>query len=648
MHDRRNKLPYAEIDAISGDISVTTQWTEKDVIKAIPGSRWDAKNKIWKLPLAWGSCVTLRGFFGDSLHIGEGLVQWATTYRGNRVDRTMAMRDRIDGIRADEESLLDDLIKSYRDDVMALYPFQENGVEFLMLAGDALLGDEMGCGKTPMSLVGLRALAEIGHDALPALVIAPNSVKDHWAEKAPIWAPGIVPYIVKGNATQRRKILAEAKEDPNALVIINVEALRQFSRLAPYGSVRLKKCKECDRYGDDVKVSLCEAHPKELNGFGFKTVILDEAHRCKDPKSKQTRAWWAIAHNPSVTRRWAMTGTPIAQHVGDLWSIMHGIAPYDFPIKSKFIERYALTSWNAFGGLDIVGVKPDTRHELYAILDPHFRRMTKSLVLPQLPKKIYEKRYVEMSPAQRKMYKEMARDHLTFTPDGEMLITPNQLTAQTRLSQIAAAAIKIDKPDEDDPTTWVWTLKNPSPKLDEFMDVIEDVGDVPVVVCAEHKQLINLAAERLEKSNIPHALITGDISEFDRKRALQYLNERKIKALLFTAKAGGTGLDMSAADTIIMLQRPWSMVENLQAEDRVHRIGSEIHDAIRVVDIVMRDSIEETQIERFYIKKARMEEITRDRDRLRAAGVDTSTLDAEYARIMQSDLGVPILDLVGA
>lgn len=107
-------MPFAEIDAISGDISVTTQWTEKEVIKAIPGSRWDAKTKIWKLPLSWGSCVTLRGFFGESLHIGEGLVQWATEYRRTRVDRVLEVRDRIDGIRDDEESLVDEVIKSWR------------------------------------------------------------------------------------------------------------------------------------------------------------------------------------------------------------------------------------------------------------------------------------------------------------------------------------------------------------------------------------------------------------------------------------------------------------------------------------------------------------------------------------------------------
>ncbi len=497
-------------------------------------------------------------------------------------------------------------------------------------------------GKTPSALTALRALSKLGHEGLPALVICPNSVKHHWKDEAEKWLSDATSYVVEGNITQRRKIFQAAKGDPNAIVMINIEALRSFSRLAPYGAVRLKKCTQCDRYGEDIKATQCEVHPKELNGFGFKTVVADEIHRAKEPKAKQTRALWAVMHDRSVVRRWGMTGTPIAQHVGDLWSVMHAIAPYDFPIKSKFVDRYALTSWNAFGGLDIVGIKPDRRQELFAILDPHFRRMTKAIVLPQLPQKVRETRYVEMSPSQRKMYKEMAKDLVTFTEDGELFMAPNQLTSSIRLSQLAAASVSIEKPDPDDPTTWKVTLKNPSPKLDEFEAVLEDLGDVPCVAAAEHKQLINLAAERLKKLNIPHALITGDISEFDRKRALELLNEHKIRVLLFTAAAGGTGLDMSAADTIIMLQRPWSMVNNLQSEDRVHRIGSERHQKIRVIDIITRDTIEEKQVERLYIKLERLEEITRDRAAQRAAGVTTtSTLDFEEQRIMESFLGYP-------
>lgn len=634
-------MPYADIDPVRGDVVITTQWTEKDVIKGISGAHWDAKSKIWRMPLSWGSCVALRGHFQDLLTIGDGLRAWASEYRRTRVDRALGMRQRIDGIRPDEESLLDDLIKSWRTEIRALYPFQENGVEFLLIAGDALLADEMGCGKTPSALTGFRALSELGHAGLPALIICPNSVKHHWKNEAERWLPDSKPYVVEGNITQRRKIFAQAKEDPTALVMINIEALRSFSRLAPYGSVRLKKCMACDRYGEDIKASQCEVHPKELNGYGFKTVVCDEIHRAKDPKSKQTRALWAVMHDPSIVRRWGMTGTPIAQHVGDLWSVMHALAPYDFPTRSKFIERYALTSWNAFGGLDIVGIKPDRRNELFSILDPHFRRMTKAVVLPQLPKKMRETRYVEMSPQQRKMYKEMATDLVTFTESGEIFLSPNQLSAQIRLSQLAAASVNIEKPNPDDPTTWKVTLKNPSPKLDEFEAILDDLGDVPCVAAAEHKQLINLAAERLTKLKIPHALITGDISEFDRKRALEMLNEHKIRVLLFTAKAGGTGLDMSAADTIIMLQRPWSMVDNLQAEDRVHRIGSERHQKIRVIDIVMRDTIEETQVERLYVKLERLEEITRDRAAMAAAGVTASTLDFEEQRIMESFLGYP-------
>lgn len=108
-------MPYADIDASRGDIIITTQWTEKEVIKAIPGAYWDAKTKCWRMLLAWGSCVALRGFFQDSLTISEELVAWATEYRRVRVDRALAIRSRINGIQDDEQSPLDEILRSWRD-----------------------------------------------------------------------------------------------------------------------------------------------------------------------------------------------------------------------------------------------------------------------------------------------------------------------------------------------------------------------------------------------------------------------------------------------------------------------------------------------------------------------------------------------------
>ena len=143
-------------------------------------------------------------------------------------------------------------------------------------------------------------------DGLPALVICPNAVKRSWVEKAAEWCPGAVPYVVTGGAVGRRKILRTASDDPAALVVINTEAVRLLSRLAGYGSIRLARCRECDPRGEEVVTpARCEVHPRELNGFGFRTVVLDEAHWVKDPRSKQTRACWAVGSDPSVRRRWA-------------------------------------------------------------------------------------------------------------------------------------------------------------------------------------------------------------------------------------------------------------------------------------------------------------------------------------------------------
>src|SRR5690606_32447763 len=100
------------------------------------------------------------------------------------------------------------------------------------------------------------------------------------------------------------------------------------------------------RVPSPVTPTRCEVHSKELNEMPFQTVILDEAHRIKEPTAKQTRACWQVMTAPDVKQVWALTGTPIANHVGDLWSIMHGVAPHEYTSKSEFVDRYAQFTWN--------------------------------------------------------------------------------------------------------------------------------------------------------------------------------------------------------------------------------------------------------------------------------------------------------------
>ena len=617
-------------------ITVTTEWNEKELIKKVSGCRWLPIKKIWCVPPTWASLVTLRGVFKETFTLTPALIDWAWDIRRKRIDPALEVR-----------SLLEWPAVPGLDE--HLYPYQRAGVEFMRRAKSGLLGDDMGTGKSLQTLALNLAHEHEHKNALPALIICPNSVKRHWVREVSKWMPTARVYNVEGTAAKKRAIIKEAKQDPHCIVLMNIESVRSFTRLAPFGSVKLKKCRTCDpKFGDaGLTTARCEVHKKELNDFNFVTVTLDEAHRVKEPKSLQTRAIWHVMHQPGVEYRWALTGTPVANHPGDLWSIMHAVAPEDFPTKSQFVERYCLAAWNAFGKLDIIGINPDTREELFKLLDPRFRRMIKAIVLPQLPPKVRQTRYVDMAASQSKMYSELKSRLITRTPDGDLFIAPSHLEASLRLMQVASSSVKMVKHDPDDITQWDVMLAEPSPKLDAFEEVLEEKGILspsydgpPVIVAAEFKQLINLATKRLDKLGVRYALITGDVSPLERERSLDALRKRQVKVLLFTNAAGGVGLDMTAADTLINLQRSWSLVAEVQKESRNHRIGSEIHDSITIIDIVMKDTLEEDQITKLHEKFNRLDEITRDRAALLVANphADTSVIDAQEALVLNTPL----------
>jgi SNF2 family DNA or RNA helicase len=161
-------------------------------------------------------------------------------------------------------------------------------------------------------------------------------------------------------------------------------------------------------------------------------------------------------------------------------------------------------------------------------------------------------------------------------------------------------------------------LTEPSCKVDALMDDIKsgDFGNDSVAVCAVSRQLIYLLSAALTKEGIRHGLITGAQNEDERQQAVDDFQAGKIKWILFTAQAGGVGITLTAARRLIMLQRPWSLVDHRQALDRVHRIGSEIHDSIIVTDYVTEGTIEERVIQVLETKADSFEEVVKDKEQL--------------------------------
>jgi SNF2 family DNA or RNA helicase len=495
-----------------------------------------------------------------------------------------------------------------------LFPHQRAGVAFLATARRALLADEPGLGKTAQAIRALKRLKDQGEGVFPALIVCPNTLKKTWEREFEKWWPEVTIQVVKGTATQRKKQFEIGVESSVDVFVVNWESLRTHSRLAPYGSVALTRCAECGGHDEGISITRCEVHLRELNHIDFKAVVADEIHRSKDPKSKQSRALWSATGDADV--RFALTGTPIANNVVDLWSILHWISPGDWPSKTKWMERMVDTILNAFGGLLVLGVKPHMQDEFYKTVNPKMRRMLKQKVLPWLPEMVFERRDIEMSTKQKKAYVQMRETMMAELEGGELITAPSVLTQTTRLLQFASsyAEMAVSETTGEQKTL----LSEPSCKVDALMADIKakDFGDDSVAVCAVSRQLIELLSAAMTKAVIPHGLITGAQDEDQRQQAIDDFQSGKTKWILYTAQAGGVGVTLTAARRLVMLQRPWSLVDHKQALDRVHRIGSEIHDSIIVTDYITEGTIEERVLQVLETKADNFEQIVRDKDQL--------------------------------
>lgn len=586
-----------ELDETGKTIFISADWRFKELCKSLPGATYDGKVQMWKVPVSWSTCLALRSTFRDDLVLGERLTAWAKHERETRIDPANALRD------------LEVLPEGEGDE--DLFPHQRAGVKFLATAKRALLADEPGLGKTAQAIRGLKKIQDDGGVVFPALIVCPNTLKKNWQREFGKWWPDVKVQVIKGTTAQRRKQFDTNDAD---VYVVNWESLRTHSRLAPYGSVALARCPECKGHDERVTVNRCEVHERELNKISFKSVIADEIHRSKEPKSKQTRALWAASEGAEI--RFALTGTPVANNVLDMWAILHWISPEEWPSKTRWIDRMINTMLNAFGGMMVLGIKPHMEDEFHASINPRMRRMLKARVLPWLPEMVFERRDVEMSTKQAKAYKDMRDNMIAELEGGDAIVAPSVLTQTLRLHQFASSFVESTL---DEATGEVmYTLSEPSCKVDALMDDIKngDFGDDSVAVCAVSRQLLEMLSRALEKEGIAHGMITGAQNEEERQKAIDDFQSGKIKWILFTDKAGGVGVTLTTGRRLVMLQRPWSLVDHKQALDRVHRIGSEIHDSVIIMDYVTENTIEERVIQVLETKAENFEQIVNDKAKL--------------------------------
>lgn len=588
-------MASAELDG--EHIYVEASYTERELMTQLPGARWDRELKAWRVPLTWAACKQLRGLFGTELSIGPGLAEWSWKQYNERIFPAMTWRERLelepDGSDGDAEQFTYWLKKIEAGSELQLKPFQRVDALFMVTCGQALLAAPPGLGKTGVTIRTLQVLQAMGLEPYPALVVCPNSLKRTvWSRELERWAPELMVSVVDGGAVTRRKQIAERAD----VTVINYESMRLHTHVAGYGSMKLTEK---------------EKEPKELNELHLRTVICDEAHRLRGVQTVQTRAAWALLH--AAEYRYLLTGTPVNNHAGDLWGLLHGVLPDWFPAKTKYLDRYCVIGYNWFGGTDILGLKPENTEEFRAVTEPIIRRIPKEAALPQLPPKMpVQYRETMMTPKQAKLYRQMEDKLVAWLDEdaGNLITAPTALAQMIRLLQFASAYAEVNEKGDV-------KLTNPSSKVDDMMELLDEMGDEPLVVAAVSRQLIELAAARLGEAGIPHGLVTGAQSVTERATAVQNFQDGSIRVILLTLGAGAEGLTLTRADTMLFLQRSFSPLENAQAEDRIHRIGSEGHSHITIIEQITPGTVEERKRDMLEAKGERIEEILADKVMLR-------------------------------
>ena len=427
-----------------------------------------------------------------------------------------------------------------------LRPYQKHGVAWLQFLREnrfgGILADEMGLGKTLQTLAFLRSQAIAGKTARPHLVVCPTSLVHNWRHEAERFTPELRPRVIHG---AQRHAHWDNLQDTGLII-------------TSYALV----WRDAERY----------------RGMEFDTVILDEAQHIKNRQTRNAQAVKSIR----AEHRLVLTGTPLENSVFDLWSIFDFLMPGYLGSAQDFRERYEVPIAKSSDKAAI--------GRLSRRLRPFILRRLKRDVASELPAKLEQTSYCELNDTQRALYQqvlEAGRKEMLDTPGegpGSGRSRMQVLTTLLRLRQICCdhRLLKLEshKPDSA-----------PGGKVELFHELLEEVldGGHRVLVFSQFTEMLALLRTSLEERDIAHCYLDG--STVDRPKVVERFQKGDIPVFLISLKAGGVGLNLTAADTVFHFDPWWNPAVEDQATDRAHRIGQ-----TRVVTrykLIARDTVEE-------------------------------------------------------
>ncbi|MBE0469034.1 MAG: DEAD/DEAH box helicase [Methyloprofundus sp.] len=400
----------------------------------------------------------------------------------------------------------------------------------------ACLADDMGLGKTIQALSLILSRAMHG----PTLILAPTSVCMNWLEEAQRFAPTL--NVLHFGLGDRQKIIEQA------------------------GAFDLVVCS----YG------LLQTEAELLTAKQWQTIVADEAQAIKNGLTKRSQAAMAL----QADFRLVTTGTPIENHLGELWNLFHFINPGLLGSLKKFNERYAQAIEN--------NKDHATQQRLKKLLRPFILRRLKSDVLKELPSRTEITLHVELSKEERTFYEAMRRNAMQAMQDA---LKEGQQAGQQHL-KILAEIMKLRRACCH-PKLVMEDSSLSSAKLQAFEELIEELiaGRHKALVFSQFVGHLAIIRELLDKKGINYQYLDGSTSIPKRKKAVTAFQSGEGDIFLISLKAGGSGLNLTAADYVIHMDPWWNPAVEDQASDRAHRMGQTR--PVTIYRLVAKDTIED-------------------------------------------------------
>lgn len=487
----------------------------------------------------------------------------------------------------------------------SLHPYQLEGLNFLRFSWSkqthVILADEMGLGKTIQSIAFLASLFEEGVSAHPHLVVAPLSTLRNWEREFATWAPQMNVIMYVGSAQAR-------------------SVIREYEFYFPKKLKKNKKKKSIvseskhDRIKFDVLLTSYEMinlDTTSLKPIKWECMIVDEGHRLKNKDSKL----FSSLKQYSTRHRVLLTGTPLQNNLDELFMLMHFLDAGKFASLEEFQEEFK----------DINQEEQISR--LHKMLAPHLLRRVKKDVMKELPPKKELILRVDLSSKQKEYYKAiLTRNYQILTRRGGAQISLINVVMELRKLCCHAYMLEGVEPDIDDPNEAFKQLLESSGKLhllDKMMVKLKEQGH-RVLIYSQFQHMLDLLEDYCSYKKWHYERIDGKVGGAERQIRIDRFNAKNSSRFCFllSTRAGGLGINLATADTVVIYDSDWNPHADLQAMARAHRLGQT--NKVLIYRLITRGTIEERMMQ-MTKKKMVLEHLVVGR--LKAQNINQEELD---------------------